>query len=55
MFFNIRKAEPGAMRLFVESAYTGNPRKLPHSLKRESVMFRALVNKTLGLKKANPA
>ena len=55
IFFNAKKAEPDAMRLFVESAYAGDPRKLPHSLRRESVMFRALVNKTLGLKKANPA
>ena len=55
VFFNTKKAEPDAMRLFVESAYAGNPRKLPRGLRRESVMFRALVNKTLGLKKANPA
>jgi hypothetical protein len=55
VFFNTKKAEPDAMRLFVESAYAGNPSKLPRGLKRESVMFGALVNKTLGLKKANPA
>jgi len=55
VFFNTKKAEPDAMRLFVESAYAGNPSKLPHGSRRESLMFRALVGKTLGLKKANPA
>ena len=55
IFFNTKKAEPDAMRLFVESAYAGAPSKSPHGRWHESVMFRALVNKTLGLKKANPA
>jgi hypothetical protein len=55
VFFNTKKAEPDALRLFVESAYAGNPSKAPHGRRRESVMFRALVSKTLGFKKANPA
>jgi hypothetical protein len=55
VFFNTKSVGENAMRLFVESAYAGNPAKAPHGRKRESIMFRALVNKTLGLKKANPA
>lgn len=55
VFFNTRKAEPNAMRLFVESAYRANPFKMPPGSRRESLMFRALVGKTLGFKKANPA
>jgi hypothetical protein len=55
VFFNAKRDAPDAMRLFVESAYAGNPSKSPHGRRRESVMFRALVSKTLGLKKANPA
>ena len=55
VFFNTKKAETDAMRLFVESAYAGTPSKLTQGSRRESVMFRALVGKTLGLKKANPA
>jgi hypothetical protein len=55
VFFNAKRAEPDAMRLFVESAYAGDLDRSPHGRKHESVMFRALVNKTLGLKKANPA
>jgi hypothetical protein len=55
VFFNPTKAAPDALRLFVESAYAGDPSKSPQGRRRESVMFRALVNKTLGLKKANPA
>lgn len=55
IFFNTKKAEPDAMRLFVESAYAGALSKSPHGRWRESMLFRALVNKTLGLQKANPA
>jgi hypothetical protein len=55
VFFNTKKAETDAMRLFVESAYAGNSSKLTQGSRRESVMFRALVGETLGLKKANPA
>lgn len=55
VFFNMKKAGPEAMRLFIESAYAGDPTKSPHGRRRESVVFRALVNKTLGLEKANPA
>jgi hypothetical protein len=55
VFFNTKKAETDAMRLFVESAYAANPSKMPHHFRHESVMFRALVGRTLGLKKANPA
>lgn len=55
VFFNSKKDDANTMRLFVESAYAGNPSKAPHGRRRESVMFRALVNKTLGLGKANPA
>jgi len=47
--------EPQAVRLFVESAYAGDIGRAPHGRKRETILFRALVNKTLGLKKANPA
>jgi hypothetical protein len=55
VFFNTKQTAPDSMRLFVESAYAANPSKLPHGVQRESLMFRALVSKTLGLKKANPA
>lgn len=55
VFFNPKKDDETAMRLFVESAYAGDPSKAPYGRRRESVMFRALVNKTLGLGKANPA
>ena len=55
VFFNSKKDGANIMRLFVESAYAGDPSKAPHGRRRESVMFRALVNKTLGLGKANPA
>lgn len=55
VFFNTRKDEPYAMRLFVESAYAGNPAKAPRGRRGEATWFRALVSKTLGLKKANPA
>jgi hypothetical protein len=55
VFFNTKKAEPDAMRLFVESAYAGAPSKSPHGRWHKSLLFRALVNKTLGLEKANPA
>lgn len=53
-FFNAKKVETDAMRLFVESAYPGNPSKSPRGLRRESLVFRALVGKTLGLKKQTP-
>ena len=55
VFFNTKKAEPDAIRLYVESADAGAPSKSPHGRWHESMLFRALVNKTLGLKKANPA
>jgi len=55
VFFNTKKVEPHALRLFVESAYAGSVSRSPQGRRRESVMFRALVSKTLGLKKANPA
>jgi hypothetical protein len=55
VFFNTRKADQGAMRLFIESAYAGDCGKAPHGRRRQADMFRALVSKTLGLKKANPA
>lgn len=55
IFFNTRKDGPDALRVFVESAYAGDTGRAPHGRGRETILFRALVTKTLGLKKANPA
>lgn len=52
IFFNTRKQEPSAIRLFIESAYAGNVGKAPHGRKKESIQFKALVSKTLGLSRS---
>ena len=48
IFFDVRGvAEPGAVLLFVQSAYAGDTRKSPYSRRREKVRFRMLVSKAL--------
>jgi hypothetical protein len=55
VFFNLRKTnKPDALRLFVESAYPGETTQAPYGRKRESILFRALVSKTLDITRQEP-
>jgi hypothetical protein len=54
VFFNPKAKGPAAIELFIESAYAGDTTRAPRSRRRESVVFRALITKTLGLKKQTP-
>lgn len=54
VFLQVEKIDQTAVLLRVRSAYTGKRPHAPHGRSRQSMLFRELIARTLGLKKQTP-
>jgi hypothetical protein len=54
VFLQIERIDQTVALLRVRSAYTGKRERAPHGRGRQSMLFRELVARTLGLKKQTP-